>query len=161
MCERSTQQAQATSHHVDNPLTPLTPPLCPCLLSPPPPQAPTAQRVELLHCFPVRQCMCHNNVQCCMSICASRLPQPQKAELFDTPAAPSHPSLPSPPPHPHPHPHPFPPPLHPPSLQAPTAQKVELLHWWQLRGGEPEVHPMTRNSKGVWTITRPNEWKDT
>ncbi len=45
--------------------------------------------------------------------------------------------------------------------QAPTAQKVELLHWWQLRGGEPEVHQMTRNSKGVWSFTRPIEWKDT
>lgn len=45
--------------------------------------------------------------------------------------------------------------------QAPTAQKVELLHWWEMRGGEPEVHRMTRNSKGVWSYTRPNNWRDT
>lgn len=45
--------------------------------------------------------------------------------------------------------------------QAPTAQKVELLHWWQLRGGEPEVVGMSRNDKGVWTCPRPAEWQNT
>lgn len=45
--------------------------------------------------------------------------------------------------------------------QAPTAQHVELLHWRQLRGGEPEVHSMTRNSKGVWSLSRPANWHGT
>jgi hypothetical protein len=45
--------------------------------------------------------------------------------------------------------------------QAPTAQLVELLHWWEVRGGQPEVLPMQRNSKGVWSIQRPDGWMGT
>lgn len=52
-------------------------------------------------------------------------------------------------------------PIHDSALQAPTAQKVELLHFWQLRGGEPEVHAMSRNAKGVWSVTRPASWTNT
>jgi hypothetical protein len=44
---------------------------------------------------------------------------------------------------------------------APTAQQVELLHYQELRGGEADVLPMSRNSKGVWQYTRPREWEGT
>ena len=47
------------------------------------------------------------------------------------------------------------------SVWAPTAQQVELLHWQEMRGGEPEVLPMTRNNKGVWQYNRPKEWEGT
>lgn len=47
------------------------------------------------------------------------------------------------------------------SVWAPTAQKVELLHWWQLRGGEPEVHAMAVNERGVWSCPAPPEWMST
>eukprot|EP00879_Flechtneria_rotunda_P011613 GHRR01012130.1.p1 GENE.GHRR01012130.1~~GHRR01012130.1.p1 ORF type:complete len:951 (+),score=302.30 GHRR01012130.1:707-3559(+) len=47
------------------------------------------------------------------------------------------------------------------SVWAPTAQKVELLHWRQLRGGESEVHPMSCSNKGVWSCRRPAEWQNT
>lgn len=45
--------------------------------------------------------------------------------------------------------------------QAPTAQKVELLHFWESRGGQPDVHSMKRNEKGVWSFHRPGDWKNT
>eukprot|EP00775_Hariotina_reticulata_P002314 gene2314-2622_t len=47
------------------------------------------------------------------------------------------------------------------SVWAPTAQKVELLHFWQLRGSQPEVKEMSRNSKGVWSCPRPADWMST
>jgi hypothetical protein len=47
------------------------------------------------------------------------------------------------------------------AVQAPTAQKVELLHFWQLRGGQPEVKEMSRSSKGVWSCPRPADWMNT
>jgi len=47
------------------------------------------------------------------------------------------------------------------SVWAPTAHIVELLHWEQLRGGEPTVFAMTRSAQGVWSYVRPAEWKGT
>eukprot|EP00878_Enallax_costatus_P010482 GHUV01010944.1.p1 GENE.GHUV01010944.1~~GHUV01010944.1.p1 ORF type:complete len:704 (+),score=164.13 GHUV01010944.1:956-3067(+) len=47
------------------------------------------------------------------------------------------------------------------SVWAPTAQKVELLHFWELRGGQADVHTMKKNEKGVWSFRRPGDWKDT
>jgi hypothetical protein len=47
------------------------------------------------------------------------------------------------------------------SVWAPTAHIVEVLHWEQLRGGEPAVYGMTRSAQGVWTYVRPAEWKGT
>lgn len=47
------------------------------------------------------------------------------------------------------------------SVWAPTAVKVELLHWQDLRGGKYSVHDMERNDKGVWRFQRPAEWNNT
>ncbi|WIA10447.1 hypothetical protein OEZ85_010639 [Tetradesmus obliquus] len=47
------------------------------------------------------------------------------------------------------------------SVWAPTAKKVELLHFWELRGGQPEVLPMACSERGVWSCARPAEWQNT
>ncbi|KAG2441246.1 hypothetical protein HYH02_010089 [Chlamydomonas schloesseri] len=46
------------------------------------------------------------------------------------------------------------------TLWAPTAQKVELLHWGASapRGGQPQVHAMSRGRAGTWTLSRPAAW---
>ncbi|KAG2423818.1 hypothetical protein HXX76_014978 [Chlamydomonas incerta] len=45
------------------------------------------------------------------------------------------------------------------TLWAPTAQKVELLHWGAApRGGQPQVYPMARGAAGSWSLARPAGW---
>lgn len=44
-------------------------------------------------------------------------------------------------------------------MWAPTAQRLDLLHWPEARGGQPEVVAMTRGSKGEWTVPRPDAWQ--
>lgn len=41
---------------------------------------------------------------------------------------------------------------------APTAQSMELLHFTECEGGEPEVLAMQRGPQGTWTLPRPAEW---
>lgn len=44
------------------------------------------------------------------------------------------------------------------ALWAPTALKVQLLHWSQPRGGNEEVYDMKRGTRGEWTFVRPDFW---
>ncbi|GMH33472.1 hypothetical protein BSKO_01306 [Bryopsis sp. KO-2023] len=44
------------------------------------------------------------------------------------------------------------------SVWAPTAFRVELLHWESPTGGEMTTTPMEQAEKGVWTLKCPNDW---